>query len=67
MSSQSSHGMRSVTTKDLHSQSFNLTMEEYLEDILHKIGLKLMKKNTLFTHMTIELGYFRLIIKPNSM
>jgi hypothetical protein len=40
MSSQSNHGMRSVTTKDLHLQSFNLRMEEYSEAILLKIGQK---------------------------
>jgi hypothetical protein len=66
MSSQSNHGMRSVTTKDLHLQSFNLRMEEYLEAILQKIGWKEMKKNMISSQKMIKLGCFLLIIKPNS-
>jgi hypothetical protein len=66
ISSQSNHGMRSVTTKDLHSQSFNLRMEEYSEAILLKIGRKMMKKNTISSQKMIKPGCFLLIIKPNS-
>ena len=45
---------------------FNLRMEEYLEDSLHKIGLKEMKKNMNFTLKMKKLGFFLLIIKANS-
>jgi hypothetical protein len=41
-------------------------MEEYLEAILLKIGLKEMKKNMTFTQKMKKLGYFLLIIKANS-
>ncbi len=45
---------------------FNLRMEEYLEAILLKIGLKEMKKNMTFTQKMKKLGFFLLIIKANS-
>ena len=45
---------------------FNLRMEEYLEGIHLKIGLKEMKKNMTFTQKMKKLGFFLLIIKANS-
>jgi hypothetical protein len=41
-------------------------MEEYLEDLLLKIGLKEIKKNMIFTQKMKKLGFFLLIIKANS-
>jgi hypothetical protein len=66
MSSQSNLGKITVSTKDHHSQLFNLKMEEYSEAILHKVGPKEMKKVMISILKMIKLGYFLLIIKANS-
>ena len=65
MSSQSNLGKITVSTKDHHSQLFNLKMEEYSEAILHKVGQK-RRKHMISTLKMIKLGYFLLIIKANS-
>ncbi len=46
---------------------FNLKTEEYLEDSLHKIGLKIKKIFfMIFIQKMKKLGFFLLIIKANS-
>jgi hypothetical protein len=67
MSLQGNLGTITVSTKDQHSQLFNLNTEEFLEAILHKVGRKKkIKKLMIFTLKMIKLGYFLLIIKANS-
>jgi hypothetical protein len=58
-------GMIRFSIKGLHYVLYNLKMEEYLEDSLHKIGQKEKERDMIFSQKMIKLGYFHLIIKPN--
>ncbi len=57
--------MRTVSTKVPHLLSFRLTMGEYSEGKLHKVGLKKMEIMISTLKMTRR-GYFLLTIPHNS-
>ena len=59
------HGMKIVWTKDPLSQSFRLTMGEYSEGTLHKVGQR-GRDIIISTLKMIRPGYFLLTIPHNS-
>ena len=64
--SLASHGMMCVSIKDPHSLSSRQRMEEYLEAIHPKVGLKRREIIVVTTLRMIKPGYFLLTINPNS-
>jgi hypothetical protein len=55
-----------VSTKDPHSLSFRQKVAGFLEDILHKIGLRRRGNMVIGEIEMIRLGYFLFTINHNS-
>ena len=62
--------MKNASTRGQLYLFFKVKMEEYLEDILQKIGYCIISSSqilpTINTHLMRKHGYFLLIIKQNS-
>ena len=59
------HGINIVSIKDPHLLSLRRKMGGYLEDILHKVGLRSMEMIIITSLMTIRPGCFLLTILHN--